>query len=155
MSGGHLGPSPSLTLGYVRGSHRERKHSGVSTFTFMLIQDWSFLDRIYLDLFLDVNRKLDCVEGDTWTPEQCPRTNLGGPKGKRITLHVCLLSRDNPAQNMFSVILTGIFPIGESLQCSLGKQETVWFILTSGFFSEHTHTQGEGGVERERGFVFL
>ena len=91
MSGGHLGPKPSLTLGYISGSHRERKHSGVSTLTFMFIQDWFFLDLIYLDLFLDVNRKLDCVEGAMWTPEQCPRTNLGGPKWKELP-YMCVCS---------------------------------------------------------------
>lgn len=88
-------------------------------------------------------------------PQTVSQNKLGRAQGERITLHVCLLSRDNPAQNMFSVILTGVFPIGEASQCSLGKQETVWFILTSGFGSEHVHMQGEGGVERETGFIFL
>ena len=89
-------------------------------------------------------------------PKTVSQSKLRRGQGKRVTLRECVLSRDDPAQNMFSVILTGIFPIGESWQCSLGKQKTVWFISTSGFTSEHMHTHGVGGRgEREKDFVFL
>lgn len=121
----------------------------------MFIHDWFFLDHIYLDLFLDVNRKLDCVEGVYVDPQTVSQNKLGRAQGKRITLHVCLLSRDNPAQNMFSVILTGIFPMGESSQYSLEKQETVCFILTSGFTSEHMHTHRVRAGWRERVYFCL
>ena len=121
----------------------------------MFIHDWFVLDHIYLDLFLDVNRKLDCVEGVYVDPQTVSQNKQRRAQGKRITLHVCLLSRDNPAQNMFSVILTGIFPIGESSQYSLEKQETVCFILTSGFTSEHVHTHRVRAGQGERESLFL
>lgn len=99
-------------------------------------------------------------------PKTVSQIKLKRGRGKRVTLHVCVLSRDDPAQNMFSVILTGNSLTGDSLQSSLGNQKTVWFNCISGSVSMHmsmctyTCTHRERGRERERerergGFVFL
>lgn len=89
------------------------------------------------------------VEGDMWTPKQ-PQTQMG--REKRVTLHECVFSRDDPAQNMFSVILIGICLIRDSWQSSLENQKTVWFIWISGSGSEHmsVHTRAHTNTEGER-----
>ena len=136
------------------------EHSAISTLTSKFIHDWkedTFLPGPQLPWsLLGCRQEIGLGWGRYVDPKTVSQSKLRRGQGKRVTLRECVLSRDDPAQNMFSVILTGIFPIGESWQCSLGKQKTVWFISTSGFTSEHMHTHGVGGRgEREKDFVFL